>query len=80
MSLSAADWRRLRPLTQAVKTLRYGLIDRAYCRRPAAAGDAAAVARSIRGRKALVTVAFGDLQIVAWQTRLLRDYVPNAST
>src|ERR1700726_955533 len=57
---SAADWRRLRPLTQAVKTLRYGLIDRAYCRRPAAMGDAVAVAQLIRGRRVLVTVAFGD--------------------
>ena len=74
---SVADWRRLRPLTQAVKTLRYGLIDRAYCRRPAAIGDAAAVARSIRGRNVLVTVAFGDPELVSWQARLLRHYVPN---
>jgi hypothetical protein len=74
---SAADWGRLRPLTQAVKTLRYGLIDRTYRRRPAAAGDAAAVARSIRGRQALLTVAFGDPELVAWQSRLLRHYVPN---
>jgi hypothetical protein len=75
---SAADWRRLRPLTQAVKTLRYRRIDRAYCRRPAARGDAAAVARSIRGGKALVTVAFRDPELVSWQTRLLRHYVPDA--
>jgi hypothetical protein len=74
---SAADWRRLRPLTQAVKTLRYGLVDRAYCRRPAAAGDVAAVARVIRGRKVLVTVAFGDPELVSWQTRLLRHFVAN---
>src|ERR1700692_919970 len=75
---SAADWRRLRPLTQAVKTLRYRRIDRTYCRRPAARGDAAAVARSIRGGKALVTVAFRDPELVSWQTRLLRHYVPDA--
>jgi len=74
---SAADWRRLRPLTQAVKTLRYDLIDRAYRRRPAAAGDLAAVVRSVRGRKLLVSIAFGDPQLVGWQIRLLRHYVPN---
>jgi hypothetical protein len=74
---SAADWRRLRPLTQAVKTLRYGLIDRAYCRRPAAMGDAVAVAQLIRGRRVLVTVAFGDPELVSWQTCLLRRFVPN---
>src|SRR5262249_46923399 len=75
---SAADWRQLRPLTQAVKSLRYGLIDRTYRRRPATAGDAAAVARSIRGRKVLVTIAFGDPKLVMWQTCLLRHYVPKA--
>jgi hypothetical protein len=75
---TAADWRRLRPLTQAAKSLRYAMIDRAYRRRPVAAGDAAAVARSIRGRNALVTVAFGDPQLISWQTRLVRHYVPDA--
>jgi hypothetical protein len=75
---SVDDWRRLRPLTQAVKTLRYGRIDRAYRLRPPATGDAAAVAQAIRGRKALVTVAFGDPQLVSWQVSLLRHYVPNA--
>jgi hypothetical protein len=73
---SAADWRRLRPLTQAVKTLRYGRIDRAYRAQPAAVGDPAVLAQAIRGRKVLVTVAFGDPQLVSWQTRLLRHYVP----
>jgi hypothetical protein len=75
---SAVDWRRLRPLTQAVKTLRYGLIDRSYRRRPAAAGDTAAMARAIRGRKVLVTVAFGDPELLSWQSGLLRHYVPGA--
>jgi hypothetical protein len=75
---SAADWRRLRPLTQAVKTARYNLIDRTYRRLPAAAGDAAAVAQSVRGRKLLVAIAFGDPKLALWQTSLLRHYVPNA--
>jgi hypothetical protein len=75
---SAADWRRLRPLTQAVKSWRYDLIDRSYRRRAAIVGDAAEVARSIPGRKVLVTIAFGDPKLVAWQTSLLRHYVPHA--
>jgi len=75
---SAADWRRLRPLTQAIKTARYNLIDHTYRRRPAAAGDAAAVAQSVRGRKLLVTITFGDPKLVLWQTCLVRHYVPNA--
>jgi hypothetical protein len=75
---SAADWHRLRPLTQAVKSLRYGFVDRTYRRRPAVKGDAAAVAQLIRGRKVLVTIAFGDAKLVLWQTCLLRHYVPSA--
>lgn len=75
---SAADWRRLRPLTQGVKTLRYRLVDRRYRRSGAVAGNCAATARAIRGRKALVTIAFSDPQLLAWQTRLLRRYVPHA--
>ncbi len=73
---SAADWRRLRPLTQAVKSLRYQLIDRNYRRQPPRVGDAAAVARSIRGLKVLVTVAYSDPALISWQIRLLRYYVP----
>jgi hypothetical protein len=75
---SAGDWRRLRPLTQAVKSLRYRIVDRGYRRRPALIGDPAAVARSIRGRKVLVTIAFSDPLLISWQTRLLRHYVPDA--
>jgi hypothetical protein len=76
---SAGDWRRLRPLTQAVKTARYKLIDRAYRWRRAPAGDVAAVAQSVYGRKLLVTIAFCDPHLVLWQIRLLRHYVPNAT-
>lgn len=75
---SAADWRHLRPLTQAVKTARYNIIDRAYRRRPAATGDVAALAQSACGRKLLITIAFGDPTLARWQTRLLRHYVPDA--
>jgi hypothetical protein len=74
---SAADWRRLRPLTQTVKSWRYQAIDGLYRRRRAAAGDPSAVAASMHRRKVLVTVAFGDPQLLSWQTRLMRRYVPD---
>jgi hypothetical protein len=73
---SSDDWRHLRPVTQAVKSLRYRAIDRGYRRRPARVGDIAAAARSIRDRRVLVTIAFGDPALIRWQTRLVRHYVP----
>ncbi len=47
---TTADWRRLRPLTQTVKSWRYRLVDGIYRRRGALAGDPEAVAASIRRR------------------------------
>jgi hypothetical protein len=73
-----ADWSRLRPLTHRLKTARYRIIDRRYRRRPAAAGDAAAVARSIAGRQALFSVAYRDPQAIEWQALLVRHFVPGA--
>jgi hypothetical protein len=72
---SLADWCRLRPLTQGVKTARYKVIDRAYRRCPATSGDVASVARSVSGHRLLVTIAFDDPELIWWQTRLLRHYV-----
>jgi hypothetical protein len=73
-----ADWGRLRPLTHRLKTARYRIIDRRYRRRPAAVGDAAAVARSIAGRRALFSVAYRDPQAIEWQALLVRHFVPDA--
>jgi hypothetical protein len=73
---SADDWRHLRPVTQAVKSLRYRAIDRGYRRKPARAGDTAALAESIRGRRVLVTIAFDDPALIRWQIRLVRHFVP----
>lgn len=75
---SLADWKRLRPLLHRLKTARYRRIDRRYRSQPAAVGDAAAVAESISGRKALITVAFKDAQAIDWQATLLRHFVPDA--
>lgn len=73
-----ADWLRLRPLLHRLKTRRYRADDRAFSATPARAGDAAALARSLRGRKVLVAVAFQDPQMLAWQAPLIKLYVPDA--
>jgi hypothetical protein len=73
---SPADWRRLRPLTHAIKTLRYRAVDRLYRRRPARAGDPQALARAIAGRQLLTTIAFADPEAIDWQGRLLGHYLP----
>ncbi len=76
LEYSLADWRRLRPVTQAYKTLRYGLIDKSYRRRTARIGDIAALVRCVAGKKVLTTIAYADAEAVDWQTRLLRHYLP----
>ena len=73
-----ADWKRLRPLAHRLKTARYWLIDRRYRARPAAVGDAAAVAKAIAGRKVLFSVAYQDPQAIDWQAALVRHFVPGA--
>jgi hypothetical protein len=73
-----SDWKRLRPISHRLKTARYGMIDRRYRARPAAVGDAAALARSIAGRKALFSVAYQDPQAIDWQAQLVRHFVPDA--
>ncbi|MGA2731459.1 MAG: hypothetical protein ABSG35_02455 [Syntrophobacteraceae bacterium] len=71
-----SDWRHLQPLTQNYKTLRYRLVNSIHMRRRARKGDIGALAACIRGKKVLVTVAFSDPQLIEWQARLMRTYVP----
>ena len=73
-----ADWRRLRPITHLLKTLRYRMVDHFYMRRPPRTGDVAALRRAICGRQLLVTIAFADPEAIEWQARLLRRNVPHA--
>jgi hypothetical protein len=75
---SASDWAHLRPITQTIKTWRYRSIDRDYRRKPARAGDLARIARLLRGRKVLITIAYSDAVLISWQTRLVRHYIPDA--
>ena len=74
---SLADWGRLRPVTHRLKSLRYRLVDRRYRRRPARVGNAAAIARSIAGRRLLTTIAFADAESIDWQARLMAHYLPD---
>lgn len=74
----AADWLRLRPLLHRLKTARYRAHDRAFRASPSRAGDAAALAPRLQGRKVLVAIAFRDPQTIAWQAPLVRLYVPEA--
>ncbi len=75
---TAADWRRLRPLLHSVKSWRYQAIRAAFVRRPARVGNAAQVARAMTGRQVLVTVAFGDADLIDWQSQLIARFVPDA--
>lgn len=72
------DWLRLRPLIHAQKTLRYRAVDRNYRRKPARHGDGRSILPLIRGRKVLVTIAYGDPQVISWQAPLVRHHVPHA--
>ncbi len=73
-----SDWKRLRPLSQAIKTTRYRWIDRRYRRQPAMRGDLASVVRMIAGRNVLLTVAYQDPQAIDLQAILMRHFVPDA--
>ncbi|HLJ57235.1 MAG TPA: hypothetical protein VKT77_19520 [Chthonomonadaceae bacterium] len=75
---SREDWRRLRPLSHAMKTCRYRLVDWAHMRRRARGGDPAAIRAAIHGRRAMVAIAFADPQAIEWQARLVRRYVEGA--
>jgi hypothetical protein len=58
--------------------LQYWRVNRSYLRTPPLAGDLASLARGIRDRDMLITVAFNDAQLATWQALLLRLYVPQA--
>jgi hypothetical protein len=71
------DWRRLRPITHRLKTLRYNARREAYVRRPLRAGDTRLRER-IHGRQILVTVAFNDFEAIEMQACLVARFVPHA--
>jgi len=70
------DWLHLRPLTQGYKTLRYDAANAAHMKKPARdERELAAVREAITGRRALVTIAFEDAEVIGWQIPLIRRYV-----
>jgi hypothetical protein len=75
---SFADWCRLRPLSHGLKTAKYRLVTTRYVHRAAAGGDLPALVQNMAGKRVLVTIAFGDAEVVDWQVRLVRHNVPSA--
>jgi hypothetical protein len=69
-SYSAADWRRLRPLTQYYKELLYRLEDRLFSAKPPAAPAAfAATCARLAGRPLAITIAYNSAAAIEWQIR-----------
>src|SRR5262245_59917402 len=76
LSYSAVNWLRLQPPIHILKTSRYRYIGRNYRRRPARAsspGDPAGARPNL-----LISVSFEDAELIDWQARLVRRYVPSA--
>src|SRR5262245_11081523 len=75
-SYSAVNWLRLQPAIHFLKTARYRHIDRQYRRLPAR--------ESLLGRPTgtesnlLISIGFEDDELIDWQSRLVRRYVPSA--
>jgi hypothetical protein len=76
-SYSLLNWLRWQPLIHLLKSSRYKRIDRAYRARPPRVLELDARARA-PGNKLLITIAFEDVELIKWQARLLRLYVPSA--
>ncbi|MBI3436796.1 MAG: hypothetical protein HY056_17225, partial [Proteobacteria bacterium] len=72
------DWLHLRPVIHRLKTRRYRAIDQDYCARAPRTDDCRSLIADLRGRKALISIAFGDAQLIEWQALLVRRYVPDA--
>ncbi|MCB9959615.1 MAG: hypothetical protein H6843_13520 [Rhodospirillaceae bacterium] len=74
------DWRRLRPVSQRVKTAVRDAVDAWYCRRPPPdAAQLDAVRRAIAGRPAAITVAFNTPWVIDLQARLAARFLPDAA-
>jgi len=69
-SYSAADWRRLRPLTQSYKSVLYRLEDRIFsARAPAAPAAFGETLRRLEGSNLVLTIAFNSPAAIEWQIR-----------
>jgi hypothetical protein len=73
---SRQDWIRLRPVTQAYKTLRYDAVNALYMRRGRV--DAHLLAE-LRGRSVVCSIAFNSDWAIDRQSRLMRRYLKGAA-
>ena len=72
-----ADWLRLRPVLQGLKTARYRLVDRQHRKKPARSPNLAEIISQIKDRRVLIAIAFNDVQTIRWQAALVRHFVPD---
>jgi len=75
-SYSAVNWLRLQPAIHVLKTARYRHIDRQYRKLPSRASSL----RRPAGRESnlLISIGFEDAELIDWQSRLVKRYVPSA--
>ncbi|MPZ37991.1 MAG: hypothetical protein GEU95_07980 [Rhizobiales bacterium] len=71
------DWRRLRPVSHGIKTLRYDATREIHVRRRQRGGDTS-LPRRIRGRRVLVTIAYDDSEVIDMQASAVAQFVPHA--
>lgn len=71
------DWKRLRPISHGLKTLRYGATRELHVRRPQWGGDMA-LAQRIRDRRVLLSIAYDDVEAIDMQASAVARFVPGA--
>jgi hypothetical protein len=71
------DWKRLRPVTHGLKTLRYRAQREMHVRRPQQSG-ATDLTNRIRGGRVLVTIAYDDPEAIEMQAQAVTRCVPHA--
>jgi hypothetical protein len=70
------EWLRQRPLVDWFKDIRHQRLVVNLLRQPPPDGGAEEVRRQLKSRRVMVTVAFGDAQLIDWQAQLVRRNVP----
>jgi hypothetical protein len=71
------DWKRLRPISHGLKTLRYDATRALHVRRRQRGGDRSLPQR-IRGRRVLVSIGYHDAEVIDMQASAMARFVPGA--
>ena len=66
----------LRPLTHRYKAARSALVDRRFLAKTGDEAEVAAMRAAVAGKNAAITMAFQDAEVIDWQIRLVRKYLP----